>query len=335
MLKQKGKVKYDKWVDDRISKGYTFKYTVGVLFGVECKTLIRCVESGEELVIDYSEPTSKLKFAPELVTAVRLNMFKRKAWLKNKYMKKSDMKCSNCGKQYEHLDGDIAFMSVTGSLNKAVCHTCGLIYLKLGAEDIEKKINDMKTKKETLIEEIKGFGNYRETRWTAKLVDMRVEELESLHVKIKAEKQESDRIDAIVIPESDVGMEEYLEKEYGVIEDSNWLKCEEQIESHFKDDSYDLFDCGQGYYQDEAYVICKIGLKFYGVTIKAEVWGEKQDRGDKLYHVESIENVSWVEIDKPEPKDKVSFTYSFCMTKDDKLLLDQYLASMKMGVIHD
>ena len=324
MLKQKNKSKGESWINERIAKGYTFKYSTGVLFSVECKTKVQCIETGEEFNFEYTEPKSKLKFAPELVKSVRLNMIKKENWLKVRGQKKKDKTCSNCGKEYEHLDCDIALIFIPGQLNKHVCFECGSKYISLGSEDIEKKINEAKIAKDNLIEKIRRLGNYNENGYySTKLDDIETDKLKTIYNEKKAEKEESDRIEAIVVPE--IETEEYLIKEYGVVENAKWLKCEEQIEDYFKEDSYDLFDCGQGYSQDEASVICKIGDKFYDVLIKAEIESSKQDRGDRLYWVESIEKVTWKEIDKPMPKEKLTFSYEFTMSKDKKLSFDSYL----------
>ncbi len=324
MLKQKNKSNYDSWIDERVDKGHTFKYIKGVLFGHSCNTSVQCVETGEQLTIEYTEPESKLKFAPELVKSVRLNMIKKDSWLKVRKNKKSDKECSNCKREYEHIDTDIALMFIPGQVNKHVCHDCGSKYISLGAEDIEKKINEAKAKKDDLIEKIRSLGNYRETGYySTKFDDIEIAKLEIIYTEKKAEKEESDRIEAIVLPE--IKTEEYLIKEYGVIENVKYLKCEEQIEDYFKDCGYDLFDCGQGYFQDKANVICKIGERFYDVLIIAEQGSAKQDRGDRLYWVESIEKVTWKEIDKPMPKEKLTFSYEFTINQDEKSALDSYL----------
>lgn len=97
-------------------------------------------------------------------------------------------------------------------------------------------------------------------------------------------------------------LEEYLIKQYEVHEDKSYLQDVSDIEDYFKDNGYDYFDCGQGYYQDDADVIVHIANKFYLVTMEAEISSQKQDRGDRLYFVEDIVRVEYREIDKPEKK---------------------------------
>ena len=113
-------------------------------------------------------------------------------------------------------------------------------------------------------------------------------------------------------------MEDYLIKDYDVYEDENYLTEEKQIESFFKDNGYDFFDCGQGYYQEEAKIICKIGNKFYEVSMNAEIGSEKQDRGDRLYYVDYINNVTYKEIEKPQPKHREQKTYVLNLTSQEQ-----------------
>ena len=120
-------------------------------------------------------------------------------------------------------------------------------------------------------------------------------------------------------------MEQYLIKDYDVIEDKRYLTEESDIETYFRDDGYDLFDCGQGYYQDEATSICKIEDKFYKVKITAEILSSKQDRGDRLYWVESIESVTYEEIEKPKPKDRQYITYKVLVTEHEKDSLEAFM----------
>ena len=120
-------------------------------------------------------------------------------------------------------------------------------------------------------------------------------------------------------------MEQYLVEDYGVIEDKRYLISEDQIEDYFRDEAYDLFDCGQGYYQDEASAICCIGDKFYEVIIKAEIESSKQDRGDRLYWVEYVESVTYKEIEKPQPKTRNMIIYQVWVTKEEKNILEGFL----------
>lgn len=128
-------------------------------------------------------------------------------------------------------------------------------------------------------------------------------------------------------------MEQYLIDEYSVVEDENWLTDESQIEEYFRDSGSEYLDCGQGYYQDEAEVICKIGDKFYEVKLEAEILGAKQDIGDKLYWVENIRLVTYQEIEKPQPKEKSIYEYRLALTKEQAYKLEKYLKDNKIKVI--
>lgn len=118
-------------------------------------------------------------------------------------------------------------------------------------------------------------------------------------------------------------MEQYLIDQYDVQEDTRWLKSTDDIVD-FVRDTDDLFECGQGYYQDEATMLLKIDDKFYKATAYAEIGSAKQDRGDRLYWVERITNVNFTEIPKPIPKDVLSVTYKLDITADTKIYIENF-----------
>jgi len=120
-------------------------------------------------------------------------------------------------------------------------------------------------------------------------------------------------------------MEQYLINEYNVFEDENYLTNENQIEEYFKDNGRDWLDCGQGYARNEAEIICKIGEKFYNVSIEAEIGSSKQDYGDRLYCIDYISYVKYEEINKPLPKEKKRVKYELLLTKGQKKLLEDYM----------
>ena len=93
-----------------------------------------------------------------------------------------------------------------------------------------------------------------------------------------------------------------LKKQYSIITDSRYLCEESDIVPYFKDSGIDFFDCGQGYSQDEATVIIAIHDTYYEVTMKASIMSSKQDRGDRLYWVEDITDVTYTEIPEPAYK---------------------------------
>jgi len=111
----------------------------------------------------------------------------------------------------------------------------------------------------------------------------------------------------------------YLKTDYDLIEDPIYLQYADFITEYFQADAAEHFDCGQGYYQDSVTLLCRIEDKFYEVTLKAENGSQKQDRGDRLYWVKSIESVSYKEIHKPEPKPRSDIAISILEISDYEL----------------
>lgn len=266
----------------------------------------------------------KQKFKMDIVWQVRTNMFNKASWLKSK-KKQKDFKCGNCGDQYENCDGDIGVMTFKGKPNIHLCDACGKGYIALGAIDIDANQKKSKETKEELISAIEGLGNYRKGYFDKKLSEMDIDALKETLEKCTKVKETTDRIAAITISDEDFVMEDYLKNDYGVIQDRNYLKCEEQIEPYFKDNYSDHFDCGQGYAQDEAIAIIKIAQKYYSVKTTAEIESAKQDRGDRLYWVEKIASITWEELPKPLPKETEQFTYTFTLNKDKRAHLEEFL----------
>lgn len=118
-------------------------------------------------------------------------------------------------------------------------------------------------------------------------------------------------------------MEKYLIDQYDVQEDERWLKSTDDIVD-FVRDTEDLFECGQGFYQDEATMLLKIGDKFYRVTAYAEIGSAKQDFGDRLYWVERIRKVDYEEISKPMPKEVLAVQYNLNITADTKAYIEKF-----------
>jgi len=80
------------------------------------------------------------------------------------------------------------------------------------------------------------------------------------------------------------------------IHESKWLTNENEIEEYFEELGADFLDCGQGYYQDEGETFVKINEEYFLVKIEASVLGDKQDRGDRLYYVDTIDRVTYEKI---------------------------------------
>lgn len=157
-----------------------------------------------------------------------------------------------------------------------------------------------------------------------------LEELQLIYDEVVVEDARLKAIDEDILNYVETETEEYLKKDYDVYE-SPYLKSPLEIEDHFKEDGHDFFDCGEGYYQDEAEVLVKIGNKFYLVELYAEIGSEKQDRGDRLYHVEKIRSVKYSEVDKPLPKGREDRTIVFKdVSSDDMSKLMVFLRENNM-----
>lgn len=125
-------------------------------------------------------------------------------------------------------------------------------------------------------------------------------------------------------------MEKYLIEQYDVLE-SEYIEKEEDIIPYFEDDGHLFFDCGEGYYEDEVDLICKVGNKFYLVEIEAEVYGHWQDRGDKVYKVENITSVKYKEIEKPKEKTTTKLTYHLTLSKEQRTALNIFLSENEIS----
>jgi len=259
---------------------------------------------------------------------VRLGMFKLDSWVKCK-TKKSDLKCKACKQLYSDVGKDIAGIQIPGKGVEPRCNDCGEGLIEAGWEDISIKINEIKNKKEELQKFIlsnssswvlKGsYGGYRD------LCDESTEQLEKIKVGIEQELEKERLIEEDIKNYVHTETEDYLSKDWDVYEDTVYLKSPLQIESHFKDIGHEYIECGQGFSQDEAEVLCKIGDKFYNVEITAEVVGAKQDVGDKLYWVESITSVTYKQVDKPLPKTRSGYVYVMTLSDEEKDKLDNYI----------
>ena len=107
----------------------------------------------------------------------------------------------------------------------------------------------------------------------------------------------------MTVKQKDINMlDPKLKEQYNIFEDAYYLTSENDIIPVFSDIGDDYLDCGQGYYTDTKDVIAHIAGKFYKVTVNAEITSAKQDCGDRLYWVDGIKSVTYIEIPKPEPK---------------------------------
>ncbi len=78
----------------------------------------------------------------------------------------------------------------------------------------------------------------------------------------------------------------------------NYIENENDIIHSFKDDGYDLFEQNTtDYYESETCIIkLKNKDKYYEVTVNVTMVGSWQDVGDKLYTIDSIDEVTYKEV---------------------------------------
>ena len=96
-----------------------------------------------------------------------------------------------------------------------------------------------------------------------------------------------------------------LQEQYNIFSSLNFLTTEADIIPYIKDIALDYFDCGQGYYEDKKDFIVYIQSddQYYKVTVTADIMSAKQDRGDRLYWVDGINDMLLAKIDEPALKD--------------------------------
>jgi hypothetical protein len=99
----------------------------------------------------------------------------------------------------------------------------------------------------------------------------------------------------------------YLYKEHGYTKLEYQLSSPNEIEELFLDVGADFLECGQGFYTEEDTIRIFLDGKSYAVTIKGTIGSQKQDRGDRLYYIDDITSVTYVEIPTPEPKERKNY----------------------------
>lgn len=267
------------------------------------------------------------------VYGARTDMLDLEGWLKVR-TKKKDSKCSDCKTPYIEIGERISLVQIPGEVNRHTCKKCALKHIAKGAIDFTKQLEETKMNKQELIDKIMavpGHGyalthsNYYNKYLNLTLQD--IPKLEAILAKVLEAKAKQDEIDEDIVKYVDTPTEPYLKKEYDVYENKNYLKSPLQIVEYFKDRGADHFDCGQGYSQEEADILVKIGDKFYEVHMEAEIEGAKQDRGDRLYWVEKISSVTYKEVPKPLPKAREDKVYNLKqLSAEDIKAIDELLS---------
>ena len=272
-----------------------------------------------------------MRFKKDAIRQVRSSFMSREGWIKVR-TKKKELSCPECKVEYTVMTSKtIGIMTMNGKPKQHICNDCCRLYAETyGIEDLFLKINGEKIEKEELVKEIMSHPLNRNSEYY--LSNTKTVEALSFELAKLTEQQESeDYLDSI--DTTDWELDDYLKEQYGVIMDTDWLKHVSQIESYFAEDCSEYFDCGQGHYQDEAEEIVFIGHKFYCVKMKAEIFSSKQDRGDRMYWVESLESVTYSEIPMPEEKKKITCRYDFSvdLLEEEREALDEVL--LKYGII--
>lgn len=72
---------------------------------------------------------------------------------------------------------------------------------------------------------------------------------------------------------------------------------EDDIIGYFKDMGREWFDCGEGYYQEEATLYAQLDSgNIYEIIMEAICEGNKTDYGDRIYFVDEITKVTFKEV---------------------------------------
>ena len=72
---------------------------------------------------------------------------------------------------------------------------------------------------------------------------------------------------------------------------------EDEIVDYCKDCGKEYFDCGEGYYQDDATIYIELDSgKIYEVNMEAECEGNKTNYGERIYFVDKITSVTFKEV---------------------------------------
>jgi len=256
-------------------------------------------------------------YKKEEIDKIYLKAISIGGWLSGKTNKK-EFYCSECGKNYEEIGERVARAFLKNGTNIGMCNECGRKYIELGVLDGRQGNRD----RQELIDKVLYFKKIRN------IEDKTWDELSQLLIEVKKENDEYIKRQRLIKEsqpnEEDWKIEQYLIDQYNIYQDKKYLTSEYEIKEHFLENGYYLFECGQGYYEEEVVLIAKIGKRFFEVTVYAEIDASWQDRGGRLYWVESIEKVEYVEIDKPIKKEEVYYDYSIKMKESGKELLEEY-----------
>ena len=295
----------------------------------ECVKLYEEEGYNVEVKKEEKKEKRKLRYKKEDIRQMRSHFVTVKSWLPIR--KGKDSKCTECKSPYEaKLEEEITLIICENKVgNEHICKDCTEKYKAIGVEDIYDTIWKEKEEKEELKIKILsnakllGVSGHYYKSLEKKIGDMKYNQ-ELLDVLEEQEKEKKYKDYIASIDTKDWYLEPYLEEQYGVIMDKNYLKDVTQIEDYFKDIASDYMDCGQGYCTDTLDKIVKIGEKFYNVHVVGEVGSSKQNYGDRLYWIEGIESVTYKEIAKPVEKKKEQVSYKLELYKEQVKELEGY-----------
>jgi hypothetical protein len=225
--------------------------------------------------------------------------------------------CDGCDTPLTGLSGIV--MQKNKGKNLAICQECCQVIIDAGVEDLHTVYQVKQKIKQEMIDFIKQHEPYKRT------ADLDIENLQLIVDKINARHELEALIEAdITANYVETPTEQYLKDDYDVYECAG-MQSHLEIPGYFKDCGQQFFDCGQGYYEEEADVLVKIGNKFYEVHIEAETDSQRMDVGDRVYWIDKITDVTYEEVEKPKPLLVKEYSYDFNLTLEEKERLEALL----------
>lgn len=260
------------------------------------------------------------------VKQVHASFVSKESWLKTRNTG-TDLSCRGCNAKYTEItDTHVGLATVEKHPNIHLCQACCAKFIAEGAEDIDANIRESKELRAGILNELKNFGH------TGKTDNLNIIELSKIKDAYLTQMEEEQRLQYYIETEYiPTPTEPYLVEDFGVIEFED-LKHHTQICDWFDsvESSAKYFHCGKGYCDDTAKLFLKIGDKFYDVNITAEIVGQRQDIGEKIYWVESILTVSYEEVEKPLPLERrLTVIYVEC-TKDKMVQIEAFIESINV-----
>lgn len=279
---------------------------------------------------------TKYKYDPTTIWQCDKYFTKKDGWLKIR-TKDKDQKCANCNKLFIDDSSEyIGLATIKGSPNIAICSECSDLFIKNGAVDIQQvRLNNDDLKRNlmdnilTISDKLNlGYKEEIKSEWYKhkELKSKNLEELNKIDKEVTKLYEDYLQVQKEIEENYvDTPLEQYLIDDYGFSQFKD-VKHTSHIEDHYKDCGQELFDCGADEYEDEVTTFLKIGNKYYQVTIEAEINSTKNIEGCyRYYWVEKVSKVSWIEIDKPLPKEEHKYILEFNLNKDKFEYLKQFL----------